>query len=145
MRAAGLAVVVAALVAAAPARADAVSDGLKACAPTTLDEAVGCLDRWLPASEKRDLVDPPVSADEIQLPHLGIGMWIRNEWGLWKGGPLRSNLAALGLRHPDDMSAVIVDAFVASQKGVRFNLAGEVARYKAYWDATTPSPDGKSK
>jgi hypothetical protein len=40
-----------------------------------------------------------------------IGIWLRNSWGLWNGGPLRDHFWSLGLSHPDDMSALVLITF----------------------------------
>jgi hypothetical protein len=44
--------------------------------------------------------------------HMGLGMWIRNNWGLWSG---KSRLLPLfeikKMRHPDEMSAFILDTY----------------------------------
>jgi hypothetical protein len=43
--------------------------------------------------------------------HLSLGMWLRNNGGLWRGGPVADSLRARGVRHPDDMSHVILQAY----------------------------------
>ena len=46
--------------------------------------------------------------DELIRLHRGFGMWIRNNFGLWKGN--KALLMETGKRHPDDASAVIITA-----------------------------------
>ena len=43
--------------------------------------------------------------------HFELGMWIRNEFGLWRGSALRDSLQALGVEHPDAMSDVVLKAY----------------------------------
>lgn len=43
--------------------------------------------------------------------HFGLGLWIRNELGLWRGN--HELLTAIGCYHPDDASGPIVTALVA--------------------------------
>lgn len=43
--------------------------------------------------------------------HDGFGMWLRNNWGLWGGSRLQQYLIGKGLRHPDDMSAIILEFY----------------------------------
>src|SRR5215467_3569471 len=43
--------------------------------------------------------------------HLGLGMWMRNNWALWKGSRLSEWFNQKGIHHPDDMSGVILDSF----------------------------------
>jgi hypothetical protein len=49
--------------------------------------------------------------DDSHRYHFPLGMWIRNEFGLWRGGPLRDSLMALGIDHPDGMSDVVLKAY----------------------------------
>lgn len=51
------------------------------------------------------------SRDETILYHHGFGTWIRNNWGLWGGSRLQQYLIKKGLRHPDDMSAKILEFY----------------------------------
>jgi hypothetical protein len=43
--------------------------------------------------------------------HFGIGMWMRNNWGLWAGSRLAKYLDSLGIHHPDGMSSFILETF----------------------------------
>lgn len=41
--------------------------------------------------------------------HFGLGMYIRNNWGLWSGGELRTEIeTTFGASHADDMSSIIL-------------------------------------
>ena len=40
--------------------------------------------------------------------HLDLGMWMRNNWGLWGGSRLHKYFRAKGISHPEDMSSVIL-------------------------------------
>jgi hypothetical protein len=40
-----------------------------------------------------------------------IGMALRNLWGLWNGSQLRNHFRSLGIRHPDDMTALLLITF----------------------------------
>lgn len=42
--------------------------------------------------------------------HFGLGMWIRNNLGLWRGN--RELVEAMGWCHPDDASGPIVTALI---------------------------------
>ena len=42
--------------------------------------------------------------------HLGFGMWMRNNWGLWKSSRLSRYFNSLGVYHPDDMTGIILTA-----------------------------------
>ena len=74
--------------------------------PKTLHECFIELDKMATAAEKDQLM----SCRENETPfgwHMGIGMWIRNNWGLWAGGELQDHFKELGLFHADDMSGMI--------------------------------------
>ena len=74
---------------------------------------------------------------------------MRNNWGLWQGGPLAKYFNELGINHPDDMSSIIMDSYVARLQGIKYDLDKEIAEYKAYWekmkepnDIVDPRTDG---
>lgn len=77
--------------------------------PATMEEAVGVLIAILPETETAKMAAMPES-DLIHL-HLGLGMWIRNNLGLWQGND--SLMQALRECqpdiHPDDASMLIIE------------------------------------
>lgn len=88
--------------------------------PCTVDEAVEWLLRLIPDSEQ-DLIRATMLehktfsfTDSVRgcidtTHHFTLGMWIRNEFGLWRGNlPLLNDT---GYRHPDGASGVIIDVF----------------------------------
>jgi len=78
--------------------------------PATLDEAVGVVIAALP-DEERDKIAGLPEFDLIHL-HFGLGMWIRNNLGIWQGNDaLMASLNEIerGV-HPDDASMLIVKA-----------------------------------
>jgi hypothetical protein len=77
--------------------------------PTNLDDALDRLMLLLPDSTKSTLRADPDSTLISQ--HFGIGLWMRNNWGLWSGSRLAKSLDSLGLHHPDDMSGFILETF----------------------------------
>ena len=68
--------------------------------PQTIEEAVNLLIDLLTEGQREDLKNTP--EEELSSYHFGLGMLIRNNFGLWKG-----NLIEYG-DTPDDLSAVIV-------------------------------------
>jgi hypothetical protein len=68
--------------------------------------------------------------------HHTVGRWIRNNWGLWSGGPLKDYLEELGFAHPDVMSGIILDCFwdrVHGQFGWK-NIEKQIVADANYWD-----------
>lgn len=51
------------------------------------------------------------SKDELSLYHFGLGMWLRNNWGLWGGSRLQQYFFKKGIDHPDNMSGVILSYY----------------------------------
>jgi hypothetical protein len=65
--------------------------------------------------------------------HQSFGMYLRNKWKLWGGSQLSDNLNAMGILHPDDMSAIILDSYQRKLKGEAINLDEQIKRYQDYW------------
>lgn len=82
--------------------------------PKTVDEAVDRLVATLSEARKRQLRELPKG--ELGRTHHGLGMTIRNIFGLWQGNRALLNSCAAregypsGMLHPDDVSIVIVRA-----------------------------------
>jgi hypothetical protein len=77
--------------------------------PATLEEAVGVVIAALPQVEAAKIAAMP-EADLIHL-HFGLGTWIRNNFGLWKGNDalmqeLHQHQPAI---HPDDAAMLIIE------------------------------------
>lgn len=43
--------------------------------------------------------------------HMSVGMWLRNNWGLWGGSRLKVYFENRGVNHPDSMSSEILSNF----------------------------------
>jgi hypothetical protein len=78
--------------------------------PRNLDESFTQLDRLLPDTIKQYLrhPDPCYGLGDF---HMGLGLWMRNNWQLWGGSRLQQYLEALGIEHPDNMSGVILATY----------------------------------
>lgn len=81
--------------------------------PTTLDEAVSRILQWVREDTTGD-AERLLSLSRRRMAdaaHLGVGRWIRNNWGLWTDSPLRDDLEdRFGLYYADDMSSLILGA-----------------------------------
>jgi hypothetical protein len=81
------------------------------------------------------------SEREMVLYHMGLGLWMRNNWGLWSRGPLYEHFAGLGLQHPDDMSGLILTCLWRRLHDAPLGVQDEVAHYQEYWRlARDPDP-----
>lgn len=66
--------------------------------------------------------------------HHSLGQWIRNHWGLWKGGnELTDFFNENGIWHADDMSGIIISSYIKMLKEEEVNLDGQIEYYKKYW------------
>ncbi len=109
-------------------------------APKTLDEAHGQLEKQFPKKELAK-IDAMKTEDEMIEYHFGLGMGMRNGWGLWGGGPLAQNMNKLGFHHPDDMSGVILRTFWCKRHKKDFCLKERAVYYAAYWKAAAEPPE----
>ena len=97
--------------------------------PTTLDEALDLLLKKFTAEDLETLKRTGVPP----WWHLGGGMAVRNEWGLWRGSALAQQFKALGIFHADDMSGIIMESLVRKLRGEPLDVPGQVKYYQAYW------------
>ncbi len=76
--------------------------------PKNLKECFEYLDRELDP-EVIEQIKSLNNRDETFMHHFGLGMYLRNELGLWSGSKLTSYLREKDiLMHPDDMSGIIL-------------------------------------
>ncbi len=100
--------------------------------PKTLDEAHLALEREL-SQEVLRKIDAMESEDGMVKFHFGLGMSLRNKWGLWKGSALALHLRGLGFTHPDDMSTVILETFWCKRHRQPFRLKARAEAFELYW------------
>ncbi|MEW5764072.1 MAG: DUF6794 domain-containing protein [Bacillota bacterium] len=99
--------------------------------PRDLSDAFAELDRML-TKEFRDYYANSPMEDTIKY-HFGLGMWLRNNWGLWTGERLAEFFAGIGIYHPDDMSGIILDSYWRYLNGSDICLQDQVEFYQEYW------------
>lgn len=79
--------------------------------PATIDEAVGVVIASLSDQDKATIA--AMAESELIGLHFGLGMWIRNNLGLWQGNALLMEDARRrdpSIRHPDSVSTLITEA-----------------------------------
>jgi hypothetical protein len=96
--------------------------------PTTLDEAMAELRRLLDARQTE-----VVRVSDSMEWHESLGRALRNCWGLWGDGPLGTWFRKQGIRHPDDMSAIVLESFRRRLNGVSIDLPEQIRKSQAYW------------
>ena len=75
--------------------------------PQNLGECLTELDKLLPEVDKKEMLALP-KRDDMMVYHLGLGTWMRNNWGLWGGSRLQKYFMDRGVRHPEEMSSVVL-------------------------------------
>ena len=65
--------------------------------------------------------------------HMGLGMWMRNNWGLWKGLRLAKWFNHLGISVPDDMSGIILVSYWRHLHHKPIGLQAQIKEYQEYW------------
>ncbi len=71
--------------------------------PKTYAECNDALNQELSPASQIEFMQ--LTRKELIRTHHGLGQWIRNNWGLWAGGPLSDDMKTLGFTHPDDIAA----------------------------------------
>lgn len=100
---------------------------------TPLDKLHQELEQELDPKVLAQIDEYPTKEDMVRLHH-SIGMYIRNSDGLWsRDSEIYRYLYDLGLRHPDDMSSVILQSFWCKRHGQEYDLAAAVEFYIQYW------------
>lgn len=74
-----------------------------------LRRAFALLDSALSPADRDTIRATPAAA--LIRYHFGLGMGLRNDLGLWSNSAARAPWERRGLRHPDDMSQVIIEAY----------------------------------
>lgn len=107
-------------------------------APSTLEEAFEHLDHNL-SPEDRETMRRGSEADMGQYHH-GLGMGMRNGWGLWHDGPLAQWFHRRGIHHADDMSGIVLTSYWRRLNGQPLRLEEQLHGYQAYWASMEPAP-----
>ncbi|MFZ1701882.1 MAG: DUF6794 domain-containing protein [Pyrinomonadaceae bacterium] len=75
--------------------------------PKDLRDAFVQLDKELPEVTRKEMVALSTRNDMIAY-HRGLGMWMRNNWGLWGVSRLKKYFTDKGVIHPENMSTVVL-------------------------------------
>jgi hypothetical protein len=101
--------------------------------PKNLEEAIA---RLITDNEGIDI--PKDENKFIGQFHHQVGMWMRNEWGLWTGSELQTWFKERGIHHADDMSGIIMSSFHRRINGKEIKLDEQIKHYRKYWDKVDP-------
>lgn len=98
--------------------------------PRDLQETFVALDATLQEDVRRRMLRDDFAWDS---QHFGLGLGLRNEWGLWTGSRLAKYFHGLGIHHPDDMSGIILESYRRRLHGQPLDLEGQLQEYRDYW------------
>ena len=98
-----------------------------------LRDAFAELDKMLSPALKEEFKSKG-PRDVATAQHFGLGLWIRNNWGLWAESRLYNHLRGLGLFHPDDMSSFLIESYCRYLKSP---LPSDADYVKAFSQATS--------
>jgi hypothetical protein len=102
--------------------------GERALWPNTLEDAHERLNKVMKPDQIKVFRTKPFQ--ELWFYHRSLGMWIRNFMGLWQDGPIMKVFADAGMRHPDDVSSIIIRTYWKKLNGRAFTLEGEITEWK---------------
>lgn len=61
--------------------------------------------------------------------HLSLGMWLRNNWGLWHGSRLYIYFNKMGIQHPDNVSGIIIVSYHRYLNGKNIDISSQIKYY----------------
>ena len=99
--------------------------------PIDLEDTFTALDDLLEADVIQDMKSGS-ETDMLQY-HFGLGVWMRNNWGLWGGSRLSAWFNKRGIYHPDDMSGIILDSYRRHLNDQPIQLEQQITRYQEFW------------
>jgi hypothetical protein len=98
--------------------------------PIDLDDAMTQLDLLLRPEDVEQMRNGTEA--EMAQYHMGLGLWLRNNWGLRAGSRLDQWFTERRVRHPDAMSGIILQSYWRRLHGRPIDLEGQVQSYLAY-------------
>ena len=100
--------------------------------PKNLEDAISEVNGFYSDSLKTEV--KKLTEDEFIVQyHMGTGLYMRNNWGLWGGSRLSRYFKRKGIKHPDDMSGIVLTSFHRNLNGKNIDFKSQIAETKAYW------------
>lgn len=96
--------------------------------PVSFTDALDILDDRYSEKEKADFLK---GEGDFTYVHRVFGMQLRNEWGLWKGSPLKDYFSERGIAHADWITSAIFDGWRERITTGTFDEEALVAKYAA--------------
>lgn len=105
--------------------------------PENLTECFEALNSLVNKEELKDFRSSSEDDGTVSA-HFGLGMWMRNNWGLWGTSTLKSWFNSLGIYHGDDMSSIILTSWHRHLNDKPLLVEDQVAHYRSYWEMVRP-------
>jgi hypothetical protein len=105
--------------------------------PKDLEDCYVQIDKKL-ADSTKSLILTMTEDDFSARMHFGLGMWMRNNWGFWRGSRLSKYFNEKGIYHPDDMSGIILNSYYRNLMGKEIKLDEQIKYYQNFWKITNP-------
>jgi hypothetical protein len=105
--------------------------------PTTLEETIPYLNQYMDDTIKYTFMVLP-EQDAVAKMHFPYGMWIRNDWGLWRDSELKKFFNENEVYHPDAMSAIIFTSYHRFLNNEPIDFKGQIEwRKKAFYQTNS--------
>ena len=116
---------------------------MKVKIPNNLKECFEILDDSIQGKEEfESLTEKKIIANS----HMGLGMFLRNNWGLWtRDSKLAKWFVSKGIQHADDMSGIILTSYHRYLNGKDLNVDEQIESYRNFWFASGDDPDNLIK
>jgi len=100
--------------------------------PQTIAEAFVVLDQRLTDAQRREFAGKAESEATVEA-HMGLGMYIRNEWFRSGKSGLVGKLHDLGGRSLDDLSSMVLTSYWRHLNGKKLELEAQGECYRRWW------------
>lgn len=113
--------------------------------PGDVQECFVELDKMLPTNVRENLRANP--DESLTSEHFGLGLWMRNNWGLWSGkSRLKQHFDGLGIQNADSISSIILSSYWRYLNGKPLELPRQIVYDKIARDEikTGPKPSNET-
>ena len=101
--------------------------------PVDLEDCFMEMDKML-SEDFIEIIKTEKEEEELFEYHFSLGLWLRNNWGLWGESQLKDFFNSYEIYHPDDMSSIIIISYYRYLNDLPINLIEQVEYYKEYWE-----------
>lgn len=97
--------------------------------PADIEDCFRQLNKLLSYTDRKEFTAKE-EEQVVGIYHMGLGLWMRNNWGLWRGSRLSHYFNELGVSHPDNMSSVIITSYHRHLNKKDLKLEEQLRSYK---------------